>query len=151
MAFTKISTGLTGQRWSYYGDYSTNLGTAKEQVVGLLGQWDDCTYSLGEVTICQSATAASVLILDLLKSKNIKTVLFESPCYFASLSQCESLGLSAKRIPTSEESGFELPISKDYMRGASPCALWITQPRIGLGFNHEATIVQDYIKAASKN
>lgn len=134
---------------SYYADYSTNLGNMKESLVDLLGAWDECQYSLDEVTVCQSATAASVLVLDLLRTRGVRTVLFESPCYFASIDQCSSLGMVGKRIPAHIQNGYAVQITSEYIKGASPCAIWITQPRIGLGYNQEIHRIQELVEMLS--
>lgn len=136
---------------SYYGDHSTNLGSTKEALLDLLGRWDETKYLPAEVTVCQSATAASVLALDLLRANGVKTILFESPCYFASLDQCFALGLSSKRLPSYADDDFALSFTREYIRGASPCALWITQPRIALGYNQSESIVRGYLEMLSSD
>lgn len=131
---------------SYYADYSTNLGAMKESLAELLGVWDCCRYSFDEITVCQSATAASVLVLDVLRTRGVKTVLFESPCYFASIDQCATLGIVGKRIPTYATNNYNMQLSPAYLRGAGPCAIWITQPRIGLGYNQIESHVQQLVE-----
>jgi DNA-binding transcriptional MocR family regulator len=136
---------------AYYGDLSSNLGASKGKLSALLSVWDECSYSMDELTVCQSATAASFLTLAFLKSKGIRTVLFESPCYYASIEQCESLGLFSRRIVTRTADDFLLTLSEDFLDGASPCALWLTQPRIALGFNQDVEHVSALLDAMPAN
>ncbi|HEX7644516.1 MAG TPA: aminotransferase class I/II-fold pyridoxal phosphate-dependent enzyme [Burkholderiaceae bacterium] len=131
---------------SYYGDLSDHLGAPKDKLRELLETWDECTYSMDNLTICQSATAASLLVLAFLKSTGIRSVLFESPCYYASLEQCHNLGMYARRIRTSEADNYKLTINEAFLDGASPCALWLTQPRIGLGSDQDAVHVRHMLE-----
>ena len=135
---------------NYKSDFQLGLKEEKPILISAFSDWDTCEYSYDDITVCSSATTASLIILAHLKDNfDINTVFFESPCYFASLKQAQLLGLNAKRIPTYYEKLFE--VDCNFLRSEdSPKVFWITQPRFGLGSNQIKKQLTNYLDNLSK-
>lgn len=136
---------------NYKSDFQFGLKEEKPIVISAFSEWDTCKYRYDDITVCSSATTASLIILAYLKDNfDIKSVFFESPCYFGSLKQAQLLGLNAKRIPTYYEKSFELDC-KFLQLEETPKVLWVTQPRFGLGNNQIEKQIMNYLYHLSKN
>jgi histidinol-phosphate/aromatic aminotransferase/cobyric acid decarboxylase-like protein len=134
----------------YRSDYGTSMASEKPQLVEAFSKWDEQNYQYDEITICSSATSASLIILAYLKNTyGTSHVYFETPCYFASLSQAEMLGYKVERLATHLEDGFLL--NSTQIPHSGPKVLWLTQPRYGLGQHQEKRLLEEYLKTLGKN
>lgn len=128
----------------YCLDEGNALGDMKLKIAGLVSSWEGGRdLSVDEFTLCHSVSTATLTILVLLKRLGIKSVIFETPAYAVTVNQTKYLGLRARLIPTYLESEFRAPITEDLVRRNSPCAIWLTQPRMSLGYDQPV----DYIAA----
>lgn len=136
----------------YYSDFYNHLDSFKDKLVPLFSKWDKCKYTSENITLCHSATIGSLIALTYLKWQGIKTIIFETPYYFASYYQAKSLGFKTIRIPTFYSNKFKLDLSIAQMDKNEPYALFITQPRTALGVNQELDLVQSILEnLGSKN
>ncbi|UCH95619.1 MAG: hypothetical protein JSV88_01900 [Candidatus Aminicenantes bacterium] len=121
----------------YYADEGLTLKPQKEAILQLISLWENREYRYDEVTFCHSATAGSLITLDVLKRKGVKNIIFETPCYFASVGQAKALNLNCILYPTFYSENFFFDLNKKTIEKYSPCAIWITQPRMSLGYNQK--------------
>ncbi len=87
----------------------------------------------------------NLLVLSTLKFAGIEKIIFETPTYFGTRLQAELLGLSVVRVPCYYEGGFDAGLATfraEILRN-HPCALWITQPRFGIGTNQPITRLRE--------
>nr|WP_321462453.1 hypothetical protein [uncultured Cohaesibacter sp.] len=128
----------------YRSDYGLSLEAEKPTIIDALCDWDQSEYGYDDVTICASATSAALVVLAYLKnSLNISKIYFETPCYFATLSQARYLGYQHTRIPTYLDTGFKFDCNS--IPDGDPKILWLTQPRYGLGINQEKSCISDVL------
>jgi histidinol-phosphate/aromatic aminotransferase/cobyric acid decarboxylase-like protein len=125
------------QRYSVDEGYA--LGDQKRALLKLISAWESRAIGYDEVTLCPSVSTANLLVLCGLKANGFDTIIFETPAYFATLQQTELLQLSCIRIPCFRDEQFEASLSafEQAICGNARCALWITQPRFGLGTNQK--------------
>lgn len=133
----------------YYADESLNLKTQKEAMLELISFWENREYRYDEITFCNSATTGSLITLDGLKRKGIKNIIFETPCFFASIEQAKALKLNVILYPTFHYEDFVFDVRKEVIEKYSPCALWLTQPRMSLGYNQRKSQIADLLKKLS--
>jgi histidinol-phosphate/aromatic aminotransferase/cobyric acid decarboxylase-like protein len=134
----------------YYCDLASNqLKEQKDPILKLLSKWDLFDYSLEHVTLCQSTTLGSMTTLAVLLGKGVENIIFETPNYFATYYQAESLGMNIIRVPTSFENDFRFNPESDFIAKHSPCVIWITQPRTALGLNQNVNYVEEIINKLS--
>ncbi len=131
----------------YYSDFYNQLNPIKKDILPMLSAWENIELIPENVTLCHSATVGSAIALSFLISKGIKTIILETPCYFATFYQAQTFGIKVIRIPTFKEDEFKLSITDEIISNNTPCAVFITQPRTALGTNQN---VQDLIDL-SKN
>jgi len=124
----------------YYLDEDTTLGHLKEQILGLLGLWEKRTIRWEEVTLYNSASTATAAVLVTLKRLGVKTILFETPAYAVTVNQAKHGSYKVILCPTYYRDGFALS-DLAFPRRAHPMALWLTQPRMSLGFNQDIALV----------
>jgi aspartate/methionine/tyrosine aminotransferase len=121
---------------TYKVDYDSTLAIEKEILINAVSGWDSQLYNYDDMTICNSSTAASYIILGFLKGR-INTLFFETPAYYASIEQAQLLGINVLKIPTYISEDFK--ISEDFLTSISSMkgkkGIWISQPRYGLGLN----------------
>jgi len=133
----------------YYADESLNLKSYKEEILDLISLWENRKYKYDEVTLCQSATAGSLITLGVLKNMGIKNIIFETPCYFASVEQAKVLNFNCILHPTFLSEDFMFNISPKTIEKYTPCALWLTQPRMSLGYNQNLSHISDLLNNIS--
>ena len=133
----------------YRSDYGASLNDEKPKLVDAFSKWDNQNYKHDEITICASATSASLIILAHLNDHcGVKHIYFETPCYFASLSQAQMLGYIVERIPTYRDNDFQLSLNQ--IPANSPKVIWHTQPRYGLGQHQDKEILSKYLETLGK-
>mgnify|MGYP001762481742 CR=1 len=121
-------------RYALDEDYS--LGDQKAAILQILSTWENNDVSWNEVTICPSVSTANLVVLAALKARGIDTVIFETPAYYATLMQATMLGFCVKKIPCLPDNDFEISIDDlKSLCTLSPFAVWMTQPRFGIGKN----------------
>jgi hypothetical protein len=111
----------------YNTDFGNQLSHEKSIVKNLLDQWDSTEYHVDNFTLCHSATISSLVVLSVLSKKGIKTIFFETPCYYATLYQAEDLGLNVILIPSYYEQNFSIDIRPEILKQYGPYAIWLTQ------------------------
>ncbi|MCL4518595.1 MAG: aminotransferase class I/II-fold pyridoxal phosphate-dependent enzyme [Thaumarchaeota archaeon] len=123
----------------YFIDEDKELLFFKEPFIEFASQWDDTSYSLDNITLCNSVTVGMATVLSTLKRQGIKTVFFETPVYFAAVCQAKTFGLKVKLVPSYLNDSF-IPISyAPSLRGDQhPVAVWVSQPLSYIGTNQEA-------------
>ena len=125
----------------YTIDLYNQLTEKKNCLKDLLSEWDSCSYSNDNITLCHSTTVGSAIVLAFLISKGIKKIITETPNYFATYYQAETMSINIIRVPTYYDSNFILNIEEKLIEQTSPCAVWLTQPRTALGFNQDPSNV----------
>jgi histidinol-phosphate/aromatic aminotransferase/cobyric acid decarboxylase-like protein len=135
----------------YNTDISNQLNEKKKYILDLISEWDLYSYTNDNITLCHSATVGSVIVLAFLKTKGVNTIIFETPNYFATLSQAEIMGFEIIRIPTFLKTDFQLNIDNTILKNKNSKAVWLTQPRTALGFNQNVENIINIIKKLSPN
>jgi histidinol-phosphate/aromatic aminotransferase/cobyric acid decarboxylase-like protein len=125
----------------YYLDEGQALGARKESIVNLVRAWEDRNVSPDEVTLAHSVSEASFLLLICLRALGVRTIVFETPCYAVTINQAQHLSFRTIGIPTYCDDSFALRFSREHDAPREPIALWLTQPRMSLGFNQSAEAV----------
>jgi histidinol-phosphate/aromatic aminotransferase/cobyric acid decarboxylase-like protein len=133
----------------YHTDLYNQLNPKKKVLLELASEWDACDYSFENITLCHSTTVGSVIVLAHLVTKGIKTIIAETPNYFATYYQAETMGIQTVRMPTYYDENFGLKIDYDQIRKYSPFAMWLTQPRTALGTNQNPEEVKSIIEKMS--
>lgn len=121
----------------YALDEGHALGDRKAAVLNLVEAWEDRSVDWDETTLCPSVSAANLLVLRALRKVGVDGIVFETPAYFATVDQAHLLGFEARRVASFREERFEAPPER-IARALSDLqrpALWITQPRFGIGTN----------------
>ena len=112
------------------------MALEKSEIVSVISRWDRELFTEKHITLCSSATTGSLAILNYLKTmQGIETIAFETPSYFASVRQAELLGFNVHLLPTFYENSFHASLEQIKCLPGKK-ALWITQPRYGLGSNN---------------
>jgi histidinol-phosphate/aromatic aminotransferase/cobyric acid decarboxylase-like protein len=134
---------------SYTSDYDGGLGSEKAVIAAALGRWDGQDYRNDDLSLCSSATSASLAILAYLRHvRGVEDIVFETPCYFASYRQAQFLLFNVRLAPTYLDSSFNMAI--DYVVADRPKVVWITQPRFGLGTNYDVDHLDQVLRAMGK-
>lgn len=139
------------KRWlaPYYIDEDAALGTWKEDILALVSAWEGRPVASEEVTLCHSVSICTLTVMLALRQRGIRTVLFETPVYSVTVRQAASLGLSPVQIPTYRRDGYRARITPELIREHSPCAVWITQPRMSLGYDQSPEEIARIVEALS--
>lgn len=136
----------------YRSDFQKGLANEKETFINCINQWDSQIYKYDQITICSSVTTASFITLLFLQTQNVRTVFFETPAYFASIEQARSLNLDTILLPTYLHNDFQ--VSDDVINFIKtynePKAIWITQPRFGLGINQNRDTISKLVDSLNK-
>jgi len=133
----------------YYIDEGNLLGGIKEHVVGLISAWENRSVAWNEVTLVHSVSAATMQVLIALWRRGVRTILFETPAYAVTMNQAEALGIRVVAIPTYRHESFRAPLSRDFVARHSPCAVWLTQPRMSLGYDQSIETVGGILSTLS--
>lgn len=133
----------------YYIDEDRALGETKDRILRLISAWEDRSVSTDEITLCHSVSTCTLVTMSVMKSLGVGTILFETPAYSVTISQARHLGLRDVLVPTYHHEGFQFPITADLIRRHSPCAVWITQPRMSLGVDQPPAAVEEIAKMLS--
>ncbi len=134
----------------YYIDVGENIAD-KKIIVDLISMWDDTIYNNNEITLCHSITSGLLVILATLKEKGVKTVIFETPAYFATISQAQSLGFEVEKVPSYFHNNFEYTIRHNFIKKKSPCCIIVTQPKMSIGLNQKYEFIKDLYSQLSEN
>jgi aspartate/methionine/tyrosine aminotransferase len=99
---------------------------------------------LDEVTLCPSVSCANLALLCAMKRRGIHRIVFETPAYFATIEQARMLGFDVVRVPSARANGFEVPIDVfvALARAREHSAVWLTQPRFGIGTDQSLQRIQ---------
>ncbi|HKC68717.1 MAG TPA: aminotransferase class I/II-fold pyridoxal phosphate-dependent enzyme [Bacteroidia bacterium] len=130
----------------YYSDFYNQLNPIKKNITPMMSAWENIELSTENITLCHSATVGSAIALAFLISKGIKTVILETPCYFATFYQAQAFGMNIIRIPTFKEDDFNFSVPHEIISKNSPCAIFITQPRTALGTNQNVQHLINLVK-----
>nr|VFJ93245.1 MAG: hypothetical protein BECKLFY1418B_GA0070995_104313 [Candidatus Kentron sp. LFY] len=123
-----------GEIKNYRSDYNDNLRKEKPIILETISKWDEATYEYNDITLCSSATSGSLIVLSYLKNVlGLNSILFETPCYFASVKQAQFLNFNVKMLPTYHPN---YTIQLPDLKTSHPKIVWITQPRFGLGSDY---------------
>lgn len=137
----------------YRSDYNDSLKGSKQYFIKCIEEWDLQHFDYDNITICSSATSASLMTQIFLKDKGVKNIYFETPAYYGSLEHADVLGINKILIPTYFIDNFE--IQQDYLNKFKDDsvikALWICQPRFGLGYNQDIALIDKYIALLNDN
>ena len=131
----------------YYLDEGDALGTLKTDIVYLLSGWERREVSVSEVTIAPSVSSANLQVLIALARRGVRTVIFETPAYAVTINQAVQAAFNVVLLPTYQADGFRCAVSSELAESSSPCALWLTQPRMSLGYDQSVDDVITMIDA----
>jgi histidinol-phosphate/aromatic aminotransferase/cobyric acid decarboxylase-like protein len=137
----------------YRSDYQNGLKEEKDVFINCINQWDLQSFDYNEITICSSVTTASFITLLFLQSRNVNDIFFETPAYFACIGQAKSLKMNVFLIPTYFENQFQMTdkFLSSFNNHRHSKAIWITQPRFGLGTNQSLEKIIEIIKHLNKD
>ncbi|HEX4964026.1 MAG TPA: aminotransferase class I/II-fold pyridoxal phosphate-dependent enzyme [Thermoanaerobaculia bacterium] len=133
----------------YRIDEGRSLGSAKEKIVALLRDWEQYEIEMDNVTLCHSVSEASLMALIFLKSNGISTIVFESPAYGVSIKQARYVGLATRLCPTYIDDDYEMHLDAMNLSATTPIALWLTQPRMSLGYDQPTSFINSALETLS--
>ena len=136
---------LTSQDHQQYAlDEGTALGTRKEAIVALASAWENRGLHWDEVTLCPSVSCANLALLCAMKRRGIHRIVFETPAYFATVEQARLLGFEVVRVPSRRSNGFNVSVDVfvALAREREHSAVWLTQPRFGIGTDQSLPRIQ---------
>lgn len=121
----------------YALDEGHALGDRKRAVLNLIEAWEGKSVNWNDTTLCPSVSAANLLVLRSLRKARVDGIVFETPAYFATVDQARLIGFKPRRVASFRQEQFEAPLDRigRALHGLRRPALWITQPRFGLGTN----------------
>ena len=117
------------------------IASEKEPLLAMLSAWDRSSYAYEEATLAPSISTASLAILFLLRSAGVREVMFETPAYYATIEQGESIGLACRRVPTWHDLGYQWRCFDFRPAIKAPVAVWLTQPRYALGLDQDVDAI----------
>lgn len=123
----------------YHIDEGDTLRDLKAPILSLLSAWEGVELPHSAVTLAHSVSAATILLLVVLRRRGIRKIIFETPAYGVTIKQAEHFGLKALLLPTYKADDFLLRLPSNTIEHHTPCALWVTQPRMSLGYNQDPT------------
>lgn len=126
----------------YRNDSTSNILEYKDIIQNLFHHWDNYFYDNDELTICHSVTIGSIAVLDFLYKNHIRSIIFETPVYYATLIQAEQMNFNITKIPSFYKDNFISPLT---VSSIEPKVYWITQPRISLGINQDIQYIENII------
>jgi aspartate/methionine/tyrosine aminotransferase len=135
---------------TYRIDFNHSLENEKVRLIETISSWDSQQYTYDDLTICNSSTSASYIILGFLKER-IDTLFIETPAYYATIEQSQMLGIKVVKIPTYISNGFQINAEffNSLHNAKGKIGIWISQPRFGLGLNqpHEGlTLLLSFLR-----
>lgn len=134
----------------YYIDEGGLLAGIKEPIVDLISAWENRQVGWNEVTLIHSVSAATMQVLIALWRRNVRTIVFETPAYAVTMRQAESLGFRIEPVPTYRRENFQTTLGRELITRNSPCAVWITQPRMSLGYDQSIDTVDAILSMISE-
>ena len=144
---TKVSrANLAATTWTR----TRPLGVLKERILQLLGLWEKRKVQWQEVTLYNSASTATAAVLVALKRLGVRTILFETPAYSVTINQAKHGSYKIVLCPTYFRDEFALG-EPAFPKTAHPIALWLTQPRMSLGFNQDIASIEKLRTRLSAN
>lgn len=141
---------IPSQLGRYYLDEDTTLGILKERILELLGVWEKRKVEWDEVTLYNSASTATAAVLVVLKRLGVRTIVFETPAYSVTINQATHGSFKIVLCPTYLREGFALG-QPTFPKSSHPIALWLTQPRMSLGFNQNINYIENLRTRLSAN
>lgn len=126
----------------YVIDNRKLIASEKEPLLAMLGAWDGRSYAYEEATLVPSISTASLAVLFLMRSVGVREVRFETPAYYATIEQADSIGLACRRVPTWRDRNYRWDGSEFRAAGPAPVAVWLTQPRYALGIDQDVDAVE---------
>lgn len=147
LPMTKVNPSQLGR---YYLDEDTTLGELKERILELLRLWEKRKVQWQEVTLYNSASTATAAVLVALKRLGVRTILFETPAYSVTINQAKHYSYKVILSPTYFRDGFALG-DPAFPKTAHPIVLWLTQPRMSLGFNQDISSIEKLRTRLSPN
>jgi len=132
----------------YYLDEGDALGDVKRQILLLLAAWENRPLSGEEVTLAPSVSAANFQVLIALKRRGFNTILFETPAYAVTINQAIHAGFEVISLPTYLREDFHCSFPDELLSKHAPCIIWLTQPRMSLGFDQNLTNLADLASRA---
>ena len=126
----------------YYLDEGDTLGIYKQQVTQLMSAWESRSMADEELTLYNSVSTANAAVLIALKRLGAKTVIFETPAYGVTINQARHSGFKVILAPTYQRDNFALTLDHDVPKSSRPIVLWLTQPRMSLGYDQQNIISQ---------
>lgn len=129
----------------YVVDNRRLLRDEKEAIRQLISGWDGRDYAWDELTLTPSISAASFATLLLLRSKGVRTIVFETPAYYSTMDQAEVLGLNVVLMPTHARDGYRWRVDDWTSAANESCAYWLTQPRYALGRNQSIADCEELV------
>jgi histidinol-phosphate/aromatic aminotransferase/cobyric acid decarboxylase-like protein len=133
----------------YYLDEGNTLGDLKDHILQLLEFWEKRHVDKEEMTLYSSVSTATAAILIALKRLGAKTVLFETPAYGVTVNQARYSGYKIVLIPTYHRDNFALTVEPHLLKNSHPVVLWLTQPRMSLGFDQEESFIETLLDKIS--
>ncbi len=136
----------------YRSDYSKELLADKRKILNGLSCWENDGIDCDELTLCTSATIASLIVLSFLKRKGIRKIVFETPCYFASIYQAKLLDFEVILVPTYYKDNYNLAIPQELLVDSVSKTIWLTQPKFAIGSNQSSCEIKKlYSKLSDKD
>lgn len=120
----------------YLIDSKMAIPDFKSKMIKLLSAWDVAQYSVNCITVFPSVSASTLAVCYLLKKKDVSLVQVETPAYFSVFEQLSMAGIPWVRRPCFAREQYEVDFTPPTTH-CPPQAIWVTQPRFGLGSNQE--------------
>jgi histidinol-phosphate/aromatic aminotransferase/cobyric acid decarboxylase-like protein len=119
----------------YCLDHGESLGAPKQIIANALSAWEGREIPRSEFTLFHSVSSATLGVLMFLKERGVNTLIMETPAYIVTIEQAFTLGFKVVLLPSYEEDNFSINWPKALGRRPTQSALWLTQPRMSLGYN----------------
>jgi hypothetical protein len=119
----------------YCIDHGESLAAPKQTIANALSSWESRTVCRSEFTLFHSVSSATLGVLMFLKERGVNTLIMETPAYIITIEQAWVLGINVILLPSYQEEGFSINWSRVLSRRRTRSAIWLTQPRMSLGYN----------------
>ncbi len=133
----------------YYLDEGDTIDPLKEQIIKLIESWEQRPFDLDELTLYNSVSTATAAVLIALKRLGLSTIVFETPAYGVTVNQAKQAGYKIVMVPTYYENGFVSGVELYTSKRQSPFAVWLTQPRMSLGFDQKKQFIHQLLEQLS--
>ncbi|MCP4115740.1 MAG: aminotransferase class I/II-fold pyridoxal phosphate-dependent enzyme [Desulfobacteraceae bacterium] len=134
----------------YNSDFNSGLNFFKDRIIKLVEKWDNFDFCYDSITLCNSVTSGSLVILSSLKLLGVEEIFFETPAYFASIEQAEKLGFKTTLLPTYSHNDFKMDVKLIENSSSRRKAVWITQPKFALGSNQKKADIEEILNSIRK-